>query len=1163
MDGNQAAAYIAYALTEVAAIYPITPSSSMSEYIDEWASQGKKNIFGQTVRLIEMQSEAGAAGTVHGSLQAGALTTTFTASQGLLLKIPNMFKISGELLPGVIHVASRSISTHALSIFCDHQDIYSARMTGFAILSSNNVQAVMDLAPIAHLSAIKGRVPFLHFFDGFRTSHEIQKIEEIDYKDIEKLIDKKALKKFRDNALNPEHPVTRGTSQTEDIFFQVRESQNRFYDAIPDIVNSYMQKISKITKREYKPFTYYGDENATKIIIAMGSVTDTISQVVDYLNEQGEKVGLITVHLYRPFSFKYLFNVVPKTVKAIAVLDRTKEPGSSQPLYLDIRDAFYNSNLRPIIVGGRYGLSSKDTTPAQILSVFNNLSLKEPKNDFTIGIIDDVTYKSLAVASELDLSKNELECIFYGMGSDGTVSANKNTIKIIGDKTDNYIQGFFSYDSKKAGGLTRSYLRISKNQIKSPYLIQKPNFVACSTFSYLTKYDMLENMKDNGIFLLNTMYDKETIINKLPDNFKKQLAKKNIRLFIINATKLSYELKLGNRTNTILQSAFFKLTNIIDYKEAKNFMKEYALKTYSKKGMDIVEKNYNAIDAGDRIEEVIVDKNWENIETFFKEMKLSTFMQKISNPINSLKGYDIPVSAFVGHEDGTFEHGSAALEKRSIATMVPRWRPQECIQCNQCAFVCPHATIRPFLIDDEEYKNAPNILQTIKPIGKGMENLRYIIQVSPEDCTGCTACVDICPAKNKALVMVPIEEEIERKEDENARYLYEKVSYKDNYLPKTTVKGSQFAKPLFEFSGACAGCGETPYIKLLTQLYGERMIIANATGCSSIYGGSVPSTVYTTNSCGQGPAWSSSLFEDNAEYGYGLYEASETLRKKVISLMKDAINNDNIDLTLKEKFNLFIENEDENLKNEIVAYIEKLEDKEIILNKIYELRQYMLKKSVWIIGGDGWAYDIGYGGLDHVLSTGADVNVLVLDTEVYSNTGGQASKATPTAAIAKFSASGKRTTKKDLASLMMTYQNIYIARVAMGANQNQTIRAFKEAQEFKGPSLIIAYSPCIEHGIKGGLMSQTEEKLATEVGYWPLIRFNPDLIEKGKNPLQIDFKKPDWDKYEDFLMNENRFVRLKNEFPDEAERLLKLNKQSAMQIFNYYEKLASLDYSKE
>ncbi|WP_068449060.1 pyruvate:ferredoxin (flavodoxin) oxidoreductase [Caviibacter abscessus] len=1163
MDGNQAAAYIAYALTEVAAIYPITPSSSMSEYIDEWASQGKKNIFGQTVRLIEMQSEAGAAGTVHGSLQAGALTTTFTASQGLLLKIPNMFKISGELLPGVIHVASRSISTHALSIFCDHQDIYSARMTGFAILSSNNVQAVMDLAPIAHLSAIKGRVPFLHFFDGFRTSHEIQKIEEIDYKDIEKLIDKKALKKFRDNALNPEHPVTRGTSQTEDIFFQVRESQNRFYDAIPDIVNSYMQKISKITKREYKPFTYYGDENATKIIIAMGSVTDTISQVVDYLNEQGEKVGLITVHLYRPFSSKYLFNVVPKTVKAIAVLDRTKEPGSSQPLYLDIRDAFYNSNLRPIIVGGRYGLSSKDTTPAQILSVFNNLSLKEPKNDFTIGIIDDVTYKSLAVASELDLSKNELECIFYGMGSDGTVSANKNTIKIIGDKTDNYIQGFFSYDSKKAGGLTRSYLRISKNQIKSPYLIQKPNFVACSTFSYLTKYDMLENMKDNGIFLLNTMYDKETIINKLPDNFKKQLAKKNIRLFIINATKLSYELKLGNRTNTILQSAFFKLTNIIDYKEAKNFMKEYALKTYSKKGMDIVEKNYNAIDAGDRIEEVIVDKNWENIETFFKEMKLSTFMQKISNPINSLKGYDIPVSAFVGHEDGTFEHGSAALEKRSIATMVPRWRPQECIQCNQCAFVCPHATIRPFLIDDEEYKNAPNILQTIKPIGKGMENLRYIIQVSPEDCTGCTACVDICPAKNKALVMVPIEEEIERKEDENARYLYEKVSYKDNYLPKTTVKGSQFAKPLFEFSGACAGCGETPYIKLLTQLYGERMIIANATGCSSIYGGSVPSTVYTTNSCGQGPAWSSSLFEDNAEYGYGLYEASETLRKKVISLMKDAINNDNIDLTLKEKFNLFIENEDENLKNEIVAYIEKLEDKEIILNKIYELRQYMLKKSVWIIGGDGWAYDIGYGGLDHVLSTGADVNVLVLDTEVYSNTGGQASKATPTAAIAKFSASGKRTTKKDLASLMMTYQNIYIARVAMGANQNQTIRAFKEAQEFKGPSLIIAYSPCIEHGIKGGLMSQTEEKLATEVGYWPLIRFNPDLIEKGKNPLQIDFKKPDWDKYEDFLMNENRFVRLKNEFPDEAERLLKLNKQSAMQIFNYYEKLASLDYSKE
>lgn len=1163
MDGNQAAAYIAYALTEVAAIYPITPSSSMSEYIDEWASQGKKNIFGQTVRLIEMQSEAGAAGTVHGSLQAGALTTTFTASQGLLLKIPNMFKISGELLPGVIHVASRSISTHALSIFCDHQDIYSARMTGFAILSSNNVQAVMDLAPIAHLSAIKGRVPFLHFFDGFRTSHEIQKIDEIAYSDIEKLIDKKALKKFRDNALNPEHPVTRGTSQTEDIFFQVRESQNKFYDAIPDIVNSYMEKISKITKREYKPFTYYGDENATKVIIAMGSVTDTITQVVDYLNEKGEKVGVITVHLYRPFSSKYLFNVVPKTVKSIAVLDRTKEPGSSQPLYLDIRDAFYNSNLRPIIVGGRYGLSSKDTTPAQILSVFNNLDQKEPKNDFTIGIIDDVTYKSLPVIPELDLNKDELECLFYGMGSDGTVSANKNSIKIIGDKTDNYIQGFFSYDSKKAGGLTRSYLRISKNKINSPYLIQKPNFVACSTFSYLSKYDMLENIKENGIFLLNTMYDKETVVNKLPDNFKKQLAEKNIRLFIINATKLSYELKLGNRTNTILQSAFFKLINILDFNDAKRYMKEYALKTYGKKGQDVVEKNYKAIDAGDLVEEVIVDKSWKNIETFFKEMKLSTFMQKIANPINSLKGYDIPVSAFVGYEDGTFEHGSAALEKRSIATMVPRWKPEECIQCNQCAFVCPHATIRPFLIDDEEYKNAPNVLQTIKPIGKGMENLRYIIQVSPEDCTGCTACVDICPAKNKALVMVPIEEEIERKEDENARYLYEKVSYKDNFLPKTTVKGSQFAKPLFEFSGACAGCGETPYIKLLTQLYGERMIIANATGCSSIYGGSVPSTVYTTNSCGQGPAWSSSLFEDNAEYGYGLYEASETLRKKVISLIKEAINNDNINQELKDKLNSFIENEDENLKNEIIDYIEKIETRESVLNKILELKQYMLKKSVWIIGGDGWAYDIGYGGLDHVLSTGADVNILVLDTEVYSNTGGQSSKSTPAAAIAKFSASGKRSSKKDLASLMMTYQNIYVARVAMGANQNQTIRAFKEAQEFKGPSLIIAYSPCIEHGIKGGLMSQNEEKMATEVGYWPLIRFNPDLIEKGKNPLQIDFKKPNWDKYEDFLMNENRFVRLKKEFPEQAEELLKINKQTAMQTFSYYEKLASLDYSKE
>ena len=1161
MDGNQAAAYIAYAFTEVAAIYPITPSSSMSEYIDEWSSKGKKNIFGQKVKLIEMQSEAGAAGTVHGSLQAGALTTTFTASQGLLLKIPNMFKISGELLPGVIHVASRSISTHALSIFCDHQDIYSARMTGFAILSSNNVQAVMDLAPIAHLSAIKGRVPFLHFFDGFRTSHEIQKIEELKYEDLEKLIDKKALQRFRDNALNPEHPVTRGTSQTEDIFFQARESQNRFYDAIPDIVNNYMKEINKLTGREYKPFTYYGDENATRIIIAMGSVTDTISQVVDYLNSKGEKVGVITVHLYRPFSTKYLFDVVPKTVKAVGVLDRTKEHGSSQPLYLDVRDAFYNSDIKPVIVGGRYGLSSKDTTPAQILSVFENLKLKEPKNDFTIGITDDVTYKSLAKSEEIELNQDTTECVFYGLGSDGTVSANKNSIKIIGDMTDNYIQGFFSYDSKKAGGLTRSYLRISKNVIKSPYLIQNPNFVVCTNFSYITKYDMLEDIREGGTFLLNTLYDEKTVVDKLPDNVKKALATKNIKMYIINATKLSYELKLGNRINTIMQSAFFKILNIIYYEDAKKYMKDYALKTYEKKGMEIVYKNYKAIDAGDSIKEVEVDKNWANIDLFFKEMKLTTFMQKISNPINSLKGNDIPVSAFIGYEDGTFENGSSALEKRSIANMVPRWKPEQCIQCNQCAFVCPHATIRPFLIDDEEYKNAPNVLQTIKPIGRGMENLRYIIQVSPEDCTGCTACVDICPAKNKALEMVPIEEEIERKEHENARYLYEKVSYKDTYLPKTTVKGSQFAKPLFEFSGACAGCGETPYIKLLTQLYGDRMLIANATGCSSIYGGSVPSTVYTTNSCGSGPAWASSLFEDNAEYGYGMYEACETLRQKVLTHMKEASNLDDIPTELRDKFNLFIENEDEDIKNEIVKYLEDIKDRNEILDKIYELRQYMLKKSIWIIGGDGWAYDIGYGGLDHVLSSGANVNVLVLDTEVYSNTGGQSSKSTPLGAIAKFSASGKRSSKKDLAALMMTYQNIYVARVAMGANQNQTLKAFKEAQEFDGPSLIIAYSPCIEHGIKNGLQSQSEEKLATEVGYWPLIRYNPDLIDKGKNPLQIDFKKPDWDRYEEFLLNENRFVRLKNEYPDMAMSLLESNKKRAMKTFSYYEKLAAIDYS--
>lgn len=1161
MDGNEACAYVSYAFTELAAIYPITPSSTMSEYIDEWSSKGKKNIFNETVKVVEMQSEAGAVGVVHGALQTGALTTTYTASQGLLLKIPNMFKISGELLPGVIHVASRSLSTHALSIFCDHQDIYSVRTTGYAILASSSVQEILDIAPVAHLSTIKARIPFIHFFDGFRTSHELQKVEPIEYNELEKLLDKKALKRFRDNSLNPESPVTRGTSQSDDIYFQVRESQNKFYENLPDIVNNYMNEIYKITKRKYAPFMYYGNNQAENIIVAMGSVTKTIEEVVDDLNSKGEKVGLITVHLYRPFSTKYLLEVVPKTVKKIAVLDRTKEPGAREPLFLDVVSAFNNSSIKPLIIGGRYGLSSKDTDPNQIKAVFDNLKLKEPKDDFTIGIVDDVTYKSLA-SSDYEIEKNEgLECIFYGLGSDGTVSATKNTVKILNESTKLYSQGFFSYDSKKEGGLTRSYLRISKDSIDRPYIIKKADLISCSSFTYISKYDLLKNIKEGGIFLLNTMYSKEKIKEKLPDEFKKHLAQKKVNLFIINATKLAYELKMGTKINTIMQSAFFKISEIIDYEDAKKLMKNYVDKIYYKKGEQILQKNYDAIDLGDKVEKVEVEEDWKNIETFFKEMKLNTFMQKIQNKVDKLEGYDIPVSFFNGYEDGTFLPGSAANEKRSIATQVPKWRPEECIQCNQCAFVCPHATIRPFLLDEKELENAPNKLATIKPVGRNTEGLRFLIQVDPEDCTGCNACVDICPAKNKALVMEPIEEAFLRGEDVNARYVYESVSYKDYIMPTTTVKGSQFSKPLFEFSGACAGCGETPYIKLITQLYGDKMLISNATGCSSIYGASAPSTPYTTNSCGSGPAWASSLFEDSSEYGLGMHEGSKILRTRVHNLMKEALEIDYIDEEIKVAIKDFFENENDSNKNKLVELLEKKDNKIKILEDIYELKSYIQKRVVFIIGGDGFAYDIGFGGLDQVLSMGENINILVLDTEVYSNTGGQMSRATSMGAVSKFASKGKRLAKKDLALQMMTYQNVYVAKIAMGASQNQTMRAIKEAVEYDGPSLIIAYSPCIEHGIVGGLKSQSEEQLAVEVGYWQLFRYNPELLSKNKNPLQLDFKKPDWDRYEEFLMNENRFIRLKNENPEIAEELLKENKLQSQKNFKYYQMLANMDYS--
>lgn len=1169
MDGNQASAYISYAFTEVAGIYPITPSSTIAENVEEWSSYGKLNLFGTPVKVIEMQSEAGAAGVVHGSLQAGALTTTYTASQGLLLKIPNMYKISGELLPGVMHVAARSISTQALSIFGDHQDIYAARMTGWAMLATGSVQEVMDLSGIAHLSAIKSRIPVMHFYDGFRTSHEINKVEVLDYEVLDRLLDKKAVQEFRERAMNPENPVTRGLSQNDDIYFQAREVQNKFYDAVPDIVNNYMQEISKVTGRNYAPFTYYGHEEAEKVIVAMGSVTETIKETVDFLMKKGEKVGLISVHLYRPFSSKYFFKVIPDTVKAIAVLDRTKEPGAfGEPLYLDIRALYYGRENTPIIVGGRYGLSSKDTTPEQILAVFKNISYSEPKDHFTIGIVDDVTFTSLPLENEIFTgNEDEMACLFYGLGSDGTVGANKNSIKIIGDNTDNYAQAYFSYDSKKSGGLTRSYLRFSKDPIRSTYLVTKPNFVACSVPAYMGKYEMLVGLKTGGTFLLNTIWDKEKLVKYLPNEIKRELAIKKAKFYIIDATKLAKEVGLSNRTNTIMQASFFFLTKIIPYEKAVEYMKKYVEKTYGKKGKEVLENNFRAIDETlNYLEEVVVDPKWASLEVDKKivDETRSDFYKKIVDPINEIKGYDIPVSSFLGYEDGSFESGTTNYEKRGIATEIPEWQPDMCIQCNQCAYVCPHAAIRPFLIDDEEMLKAPKNMETLKPMGKGFENLKYRIQVAPLDCTGCSSCVDVCPApKGKAILMKDINSQIERNEIENAEFLYNEVSYKDNLMNKNTVKGSQFSKPLFEFSGACAGCGETPYIKLITQLFGDRLMIANATGCSSIYGGTAPSTPYTKNDCGEGPAWASSLFEDNAEFGYGMFQAAESQREKIFKLSLQSEKE--FSPLLAEYFAEWRENlnnaeKTKELRNKIVPLLEA--EKTEVAKTLLELKQYLVKRSHWLFGGDGWAYDIGFGGLDHVLSTGDDVNVLVMDTEVYSNTGGQKSKATPTASIAKFSSSGKTSKKKDLAAMMMTYENIYIAKISMGANQNQTLRAIKEAEEYPGPSLIIAYSPCIAHGIQCGLGKvQTEEKLATDVGYWPIFRYDPRLKDKGKNPFQLDCRNPQWDRYEEFLLNENRFRILMNEFPDRAQELLELNKKQAQDTWNYYQRLSKMDYS--
>ncbi len=1167
-DGNYAASHIAYMFSEVAAIYPITPSSTMAEHIDEWSSYGRKNLFGDEVKVTELQSEGGASGAVHGSLQSGALTSTFTASQGLLLMIPNMHKIAGELLPGVFHVSARSVAGHALSIFGDHTDVYSTRNTGFALLASGSIQQIMDLAGVAHLASIKTRIPFLHFFDGFRSSHEIQKIEKLEEEDFKGLLDEQALQAFRNNALNPEHPVTRGTAQNPDIYFQAKESANKFYLPVADVVNDYMQEISKITGREYKPFTYYGADDADRVIIAMTTVTEAAKEVVDYLNKQGEKVGLITCHLYRPFSEKYFFNVFPDSVKKVTVLDRSKEPGANgEPLYLDVKELFYDKENKPLIVGGRYGLSSKDTTPRQIISVFENLKSDKPKNHFTIGINDDVTHASLKTGEEVSITPDDIyEAKFYGIGGDGTVGANKNSIKIIGDTTDKYAQGYFAYDSKKSGGLTISHLRFGDSPIRSTYYVNNPNFVACHVPAYLSKYDMLKGIQPGGIFLLNSLWDAEETKKHFPDLLKKQLAEKNINTYIINATKIADEIGLPGRINTIMQAAFFKVTEVIPYNDAVNEMKQAITKTFGRKGEDIVKMNHNAVDkGGENVVKLDIPAEWSKLEATRIEQSLknvSDFYKKVAAPINAIEGDQLPVSAFEGREDGSFPAGTTQYEKRGIAVNIPEWIPENCIQCNQCAYVCPHGVIRPFLLTGEEASNAPEGTEVIQ--GKGpIKDYQFRIQISPMDCTGCGSCADTCPSKEKALVMKPLESQMDQ--NEKWEYMHHTVGYKEDVVDITkNVKNSQFAQPLFEFHGACPGCGETPYIKLLTQLYGDRMIIANATGCSSIYGGSAPSTPYCVNKEGHGPAWANSLFEDNAEYAYGIGMGVKKMRERIAAKMKAALNNGSSS-EVKEAFQAWLDTmNDGNSSKEASEKLKQILKKENsdLAKDLLKYEQYFTKKSVWAFGGDGWAYDIGYGGLDHVLASGEDINVLVMDTEVYSNTGGQSSKATPIGAVAKFAASGKKVKKKDLGLMAISYGYVYVAQVAMGANQNQFFKAVKEAEAYDGPSLIIAYSPCINHGIKGGMgKAQQEEKNAVEVGYWHLYRYDPSLGKEGKNPFVLDSKDPDWDKLSDFITSEIRYTSLQKSFPEEADRLFAMAQESLKWRYNSYKRMADMDYS--
>jgi pyruvate-ferredoxin/flavodoxin oxidoreductase len=1167
MDGNTAAAYASYAFTEVAGIYPITPSSPMAENVDQWSSIGKKNIFGQEVKVVELQSEAGAAGTVHGSLQAGALTTTYTASQGLLLMIPNMYKIAGELLPCVFHVSARALASHALSIFGDHSDVMACRQTGFALLAANSVQEVMDLGCVAHLSTIKSRVPFLHFFDGFRTSHEVQKIEVIDYEDLEKLTDMDAVKAYKERSLNPESPVLRGTAQNPDIFFQAREACNNFYTDVPAICQEYMREISKLTGRNYDLFNYYGAADADRVIVAMGSVCEAIEETVDYLNKKGEKVGLLKVRLYRPFSIQHFLGQLPKTVKKISVLDRTKEPGAiGEPLYLDVCTAFYDKADKPLIVGGRYGLGSKDTYPEQIIAVYDNLKEATPKNNFTIGINDDVTHLSLKEADPVDVvSEGTISCKFWGLGADGTVGANKNSIKIIGDHTDMYAQAYFSYDSKKSGGITVSHLRFGNSPIRSTYLIKKADFLACHKPSYLNQYDMLVDVKQDGTFLLNSHWTDAEIEAHLPARVKNHLANKNIKFYVIDAVSTAKEIGLGGRINTIMQAAFFKLANVMKIEDAVKYMKEAIKKSYGNKGDEIVNMNNAAVDAGiEKVRQITVPKSWANAQDDSKHSlndNIPSFVKNVVEVINNQAGDSLPVSAFFGREDGTFPQGTSKYEKRGIAVDVPEWIPANCIQCNQCSYVCPHAVVRPFLLTDEEKAAAPSTFETLKGI-KPYDSLNYRIQITTMDCTGCGACARTCPAKEKALIMKPIETQIDV-QIPNWEYAIS-LPEKKNPLTKETVKGSQFEVPYLEFSGACAGCGETPYAKLMTQLYGDRMMIANATGCSSIWAGSAPAMPYTTNQKGQGPAWANSLFEDNAEFGLGMHLAVKQQREAMLeNVIKLVELNCNEAVVIAGKAWIEGFNDGENtraLSDALVSALEACncsnEAAQGLKAKILENKTNLIKRSQWILGGDGWAYDIGFGGLDHVLASGEDINVLVFDTEVYSNTGGQASKSTPIGAVAQFAASGKAIKKKDLGMIAMSYGYVYVAQIAMGANQAQTLKAFREAEQYKGPSIIIAYAPCINHGIKGGLSNaQAQEKKAVECGYWHLYRFNPNLADEGKNPFMLESKEPTGS-FQDFLKSEVRYTSLQRSFPQKAELLFENAEKAAKERYESYVKKA-------